>query len=491
MVLLLTVFAACSASSDADVDNQNTADTTQSEKTDESTEEINETTAQTIKAPDLPVKDYGGIEVRFLVKEEANDNGLGWTSEDIMVDEINGEPINDARYQRNSVIQEKYNITLAETRMLMGGQGSGTMLKGIGNIILSGDSTYDIMMPTLEDTAKISAQKYLIDWNTLDYINPDNPWWAEFVNKNVTINDKIYFSTGDITLSSMQASYVMLFHKGIAESYSIPDLYALTSDGKLTVDKTLEYSKLFASDLDNDGIIGQTDNIGVYVIFNTAQALYASSGQKMVNINDDGFSLNIGSEASLNVYNKIFELYSDDGTWGYVGGNVTNGGEKVVADECLFLLGTMKNITRLRNMETDFGVLPFPKMTEQQDNYYTYLQTWASSAVGIPITARDPEMSSIILEDMAYLAKLNITPEYYETTIKTKYARDEETLEMLDIIFSNVTCDLGYLFSIGGYVSSFDNALNGLKDNFVSIYTTGESRALTEIDDIYNLYYGE
>ena len=440
-------------------------------------------------APVLPEKDYGGEEMKFLVKLEGSEGSpQQWTSMDIFVENMTGEPINDARYERNRIIEEKYNIKITESRMDMGGQGAGAMYNGIGKIVMAGDSAYDIVMPTLEDSAKLAAEGYFIDWNTLDYIDPQSPWWAQFVNESVAIKNKIFFSTGDICLSSMEASYTMIFHKGIAENLSLENPYQLVLDGKWTIDKVLEMSRMFAEDMDNNDVINDKDHVGVHVLFNTAQALYASSGQKIVTPTADGFTLTISSERSLNVYSKILELYSDNGTWGYVGGNVDNGRAMMIAGDTLFLLGTMRNVQHMRDMEADFGILPFPKIEDLQDRHYTYLQTWATSAVGILITAADPEKSSIILEDMAYLSKTMVTPEFYEVTLKTKYARDAESLEMLDIIFSNVTCDLGYLFSIGGYVATFDSALNGLKDNFVSLYTTSEEKALTQLNDYYNMF---
>ena len=480
--IMIVVFASCSDSGSGDNNGGNNEVTTQSNGGGGAVTELN-------PALTLPEKDYNGETVQFLVKLEGSEGSpLQWTSEDIFVEEMTGEPINDARYERNRIVEEKYNIKIAQSYMNMGGQGGGAMYNGIGTLIMAGDSTYDIVMPTLEDSAKLSSAGYLIDWNTLDYINPENPWWAQFVNESVTINNKIYFSTGDICLSAMEASYTMIFHKGIAENLSLESPYQLVRDGKWTIDKVMELSRMFAEDMDNNNVIGEKDHVGVHVLFNTAQALFASSGQKIVTSDDSGFVLTAGSQRSLQVYEKILEFYQDNGTWGYVGGNVDNGRAMMIGGTTLFLLGTMRNVQHMRNMDADFGILPFPKIDAIQDNYYTYLQTWATSAVAIPITARDSEMSSIILEDMAYLSKEMVTPEFYETTIKTKYARDEESLDMLDIIFSNVTCDLGYLFSIGGYVASYDSALNGLKDNLVSIYTASEEKALTQLNEIYDMF---
>lgn len=59
--------------------------------------------------PDLPDVDYDGYEFTFAVR--GDDSGSdAWHSTDIVADELNGETLNDAIYQRTSYIEEKYNV---------------------------------------------------------------------------------------------------------------------------------------------------------------------------------------------------------------------------------------------------------------------------------------------------------------------------------------------------------------------------------------------
>ena len=41
-------------------------------------------------------------------------------------------------------------------------------------------------------------------------------------------------------------------------------------------------------------------------------------------------------------------------------------------------------------------------------------------------------------------------PAYYDTVLSQKFARDEDSIEMLDIIFDTRVSDLGILFDLGG-----------------------------------------
>jgi hypothetical protein len=94
-------------------------------------------------------------------------------------------------------------------------------------------------------------------------------------------------------------------------------------------------------------------------------------------------------------------------------------------------------------METDFGILPYPKLTETQPNYYSRIE--GASAATVPITADGAglERTSVILEAMASASLREVIPAYYDVVLSVRAARDVESSEMLDIIFASRIFDLG------------------------------------------------
>lgn len=55
-----------------------------------------------------------------------------------------------------------------------------------------------------------------------------------------------------------------------------------------------------------------------------------------------------------------------------------------------------------------------------------------------------------MLEDMAYLSHTDVKSAYYDVNLKLRRAQDDESSAMLDIIFSNLTIDLGVVLQISG-----------------------------------------
>ena len=111
------------------------------------------------------------------------------------------------------------------------------------------------------------------------------------------------------------------------------------------------------------------------------------------------------------------------------------------ADRGLFYAASCFYIENLRNMQTDFGILPYPKYDESQKEYYSRIEGCEMS--GIPNTITDKARTSAVIEALASISATTVEPAYYDIVLKSQAARDNDSSEMLDIIFANRVFDLG------------------------------------------------
>ena len=65
----------------------------------------------------------------------------------------------------------------------------------------------------------------------------------------------------------------------------------------------------------------------------------------------------------------------------------------------------------LRDYDTDFGIIPFPKYDELQEKYQS--SVW-NGLVCVPVTAKDYSLSGAVLETMAYYSQSTLMPAYYD-----------------------------------------------------------------------------
>ena len=117
---------------------------------------------------------------------------------------------------------------------------------------------------------------------------------------------------------------------------------------------------------------------------------------------------------------------------------------------CLFSYVGLNRVTLFRDMEADFGILPTPKFDEAQEEYHNVVSTWGANFFAVPKTTEDMERTGIILEALSAESLYTLTPAYYDVTLKTKAARDEESSAMLDIIFASRVFELGNFYGWGG-----------------------------------------
>ena len=65
-----------------------------------------------------------------------------------------------------------------------------------------------------------------------------------------------------------------------------------------------------------------------------------------------------------------------------------------------------------RDMEDDFGMIPHPKLDEAAPHYTQLVNNNVVTVTTVPVTNSKLEMTSILLEALAYEGWKNITPEY-------------------------------------------------------------------------------
>lgn len=115
----------------------------------------------------------------------------------------------------------------------------------------------------------------------------------------------------------------------------------------------------------------------------------------------------------------------------------------------LFLPGSLYDITGYRSMENDFGVLPYPKHSEEQERYYNYVASHVCPVISVPVTNSDIESTGLLLEALSRESSDTIVNAYIELNLMTKVARDDSSAEMMRLIFATKRYDLACSYNWG------------------------------------------
>jgi hypothetical protein len=101
-----------------------------------------------------------------------------------------------------------------------------------------------------------------------------------------------------------------------------------------------------------------------------------------------------------------------------------------------------------------------PKYSADQENYATTVDPYSFTCVSIVTSCEDTAFVTFALEAMAYLGETMVTPEYYERTLKNKrFPDDDDSPEILDLIFSNRLVDISVAFNWDDCIQYYNNIM--------------------------------
>ncbi len=427
---------------------------------------------------DLSKERYDGYTYRILVRQGQITN-QGPEAE-------TGNAVHDALYRRNRQIEEKYGITITVSESSSSGYETDAL-----NSILAGDDAYDLILPHSRAAFAYAVQGAAYNIHDIESIHLEKPWWSKNVVESCTVNDKLYVLDGDIT-QTLGAAMCLFFNKNIFDELGFDYPYEMVIDGEWTFDEFAYLAKKGGKDLDGNGILTpENDRYGFFASeWNAPINILYAGGQKIYDKNDEGeLELALYSNKTVDIFDEFFGLMNNEACFLHM----TEGNVNYTGTEDLFASGRamitasgMSSAETYRNMDDDFGILPYPKFDEE-DEYATAVNGAAHLMI-IPITVSDVERTGAITEALCAYTSRDVIPVFYDVQLKTKHSRDDESSEMMDIIKDSIVYDIGYV--AGGAFNSCgrDLAKTATRD-FASFYAANESAALQQLAE-FNRDYG-
>jgi len=457
------------------------------ENTPDSTASAAETEAVTVdeRAPyaDIApaVEDFGGYDFRIFVHESTKYDA----------EEETGEIVNDAIFRRNQAVEDRYNITVST----VSGFGHDEDRKLAMQSIQAGDDFADVMGLFLINSSVTSAREgALLDWNDFEEINISAPWWDERIT-DLAVYGKQYVLAGDIATADDLRQMVVTYNKAIWNEMDYEDAYTMVWDGKWTLDKMYSLSKDVSKDLDGDGKMTVADRFGMLSETKAAWYLFLGSGQKSIIYDNETYLSNLSDEKNFDVMNRVIEIMSDmqnvcvinDGKHNseLTTGGVWEEASKIFEEgRTLFHTETFNGTEKLRNMGQDYGVLPIPKWTEEQEEYYCMTND-DICALSLPTTVSDPNRAALITEALAYESMFVLQPTFYEVYLSEKLLRDEQSRQMMDLVLSSKFYDMDFCFGgITGMSGSMEDMASSKQNKLSSRIASLEKSAQKKIDKI-------
>ncbi|MDD4125614.1 MAG: hypothetical protein PHW77_07835 [Eubacteriales bacterium] len=497
VLLAATLFVACSEPpEDTSSESSKAVESNESEiteesdttSTDDSTDPYTNDDGRYINSNEII--DWGGREFSIIVRGTA---AATYQSDDFTTgSELYGELLDTAVTNRNNTIEQMYNVKLKIYKS--DAVGSDPILSNIRDDITGSTTLYDAIMPTIPALAALAKEGNLIDLGTLDYIHLDAPWYDANATNTFSIGYQYFFTTGDITILNKVCSGGMLFSKEIIATRGLDDPYELVRNHEWTYDKMKQMAK--EATKDTDGIDGMTgaDTWGMLSSHADALGFYGAAGQLLCKKNANDYPyLAFGDETTMTIAQKIINDMIEENTWIVYAQDFeepiwVTSLDAFKEGRVLFRPSAFSATTKLRIAGTDFGIVPMPLWSTEQDDYCTFCGTGETAGIAISIGCADEEFSAYMIEAISCESKNFITPAYVEINLKGKDMQDEDSLEMLNLIFGNIIYDTGDVYRFGSINTLFTNLVAAKKSNLASTFESQKGAIEDAIESLIDSY---
>ncbi|NLE12276.1 MAG: hypothetical protein GX628_01220 [Clostridiales bacterium] len=458
-------------------------------------EEVTTTAAETVaepegtglKPPSVEAEDMKGRDFHIFTSDWCSYTPLEIT--DICVEALDGEALNDAAFNRNREIEQLLNCTVSETA---DPSGQATAYTAVTKTVLAGDDVYALALMRAHQYNKVCLSGCFCDFADIPNIDMSNPWWDGGFAEAMSLGGRQIASAVDISINSYLLVAAVFYNRNMAEDYGIGDLNAMVNDGSWTLDRLYDLGKITAADIDGNGEYDNKDQYGFTYIDDCPEVLLNSFGLRLAELNSDGIpEITIYTDDAMTKIMKLSDVLQDKQTSYNCHARSKKPNEDeagmFVRGQTLFCLGGLYYGPEMRQMDQDFGIIPYPYYDERQEQLYGPSISVAITYVTVPASNASLGETGTFMEYYGYMGRRDLLPALYDVLLQGKLARDNTSAEMLDLIFDNRVYDMGYIFDFGGLRTKMRVQYHNLQEDFASLFAANKESVQANIDEIVGL----
>ncbi len=409
---------------------------------------------------------------------------------DVFVEEMDNTQYIDAAYNRIIKIEDKYDCTIVEADAR--NCGPSAAYDELYNTIFAGDANYDVLLFRSTYLMRALGDDLLVDLNDVSYLNAEKPWWDSNSWEQLSVLGKNFVVCGDMTMQDEVSVFNIYFNKKMIDDNQLESPYDLVKNGTWTYEKLYEMGEVVAKDVNLDDKMGVEDIFGATHIFDAFTCMVNGIDVTFGEINDEGaLELTFTDEASVVKIMDLFSWLARKDVSCFPKETGFNEMDVFMNNQTLFCFGGIYYGTTFRAMNGDYGILPFPKYDETQKDYHSSTSSLFLCLTGVPTTNTDLEKTGMFMEIFAEDGYKSVRPGFYDSLLQRKVARDDESREMLDFIFGNITYDVGAIFNPNNIVYDVGVQAIQYNSNISSFIASKKDAADQAIEGIMATIRGE
>ncbi len=398
------------------------------------------TDEETLYAPDDLDETYNFDQtITFFIWDD-------WRMMEFYSDET-GDLIDDAIYHRNEKVQTRLGVTFEWVEAPGDADDYKDWITKAEND-WAADNDFDIYAGYSRTIPLLTLRNMATNLLEQESFNVEKPWWPEALTTECTINNKLFFATGDIATSMLWYMIAFMYNKDLYKDHIGGDKTPmdLVDDDEWTLQNFLTIVQDIYVDNDNNGKKDVTDFYGASIYSTDIDSFMIGAGITSFEKAEDG-SLRISelwnSQRTADICETVGEAMK-------LTGIICNTDRSTFkTQQSIFHMDRVFNIpgtdTGGESLDFSVGVVPVPKFDESQKTYKTNLGN-PFTLYAINAQSREMEAAATTLEAMASENYRSVTPAVFEVAMKVRYTDDPQVADMFDILKENVSFDVGKLY---------------------------------------------
>lgn len=397
---------------------------------------------------DLPeTLDLNEREFNILYRVESNLKNNEFTAEG-----ESSSNIDQAVYRRNMAIEDRLNCFINP----IGVVGTMDNIDEVNNKVyqseLQGGKEYDIAAAMTSSMVTLATQGCLTNLNSLNYFNADKDYWSQGFREALSVGEAQYFVTGPMSLSYYRYMFVTLFNQDLFRDTGVTSLYDTVNAGDWTLEKMAEVANNFYFDFNGDSQRDKGDSYGYYAHTGSSSSMMDGFWEcfelrivqkdEVAGFGENYYTYEFEGEKFVSAVDGVINLLKAEGS--YSGDDITdNDVYKAFASGQVAMttvrLNTVEN-SAIREMVDGYGIVPLPKRDSTQADYATSIQA-ECLLFCVPYNVDDADQIAAFLEAYASTSYKYVKNAYYDVALTGRYAKDPESVKMLDRIARSVFVD--------------------------------------------------
>ena len=414
-----------------------------------------------------------GTTITFIFPDAATQHKYT-ISNDIWIESMTGDVLADAVWKRNELLRTTTGITVNYI------QCGTNPLNDLKTDQQSGDYLIDVAGPTYNNVSSLFNNQMIADINTMN-LDMSYSWFDDNCADIFTVKGKQFAMSSTITYLDKVSCPAVIFNSTLVEDNQFGDLYQMVVDKTWTWDEMLRMAEVVTSGNEDDGEYTMDDFYGISSQNDFSYYMLHSTGLTSTVKNPKGeFVYNGMNETLVDCLEDIFTVMANPKL--FFNRQSTVGKQEIpavlehfAAGKSLFLIRPVEALFGLRDKTDEFGVIPMPRYTETQEEYYSATNTYVAAATCFPVYLQNQQKVVDAIQVLAMNSSKLVMPALYDICLGSRLVNDKNASAMLDIIFLNKVYDFGFIFNFANVralivqTGNFSKAAAGISTTLASI----------------------